>query len=320
MLASCLVKLRLCIPFAACALLLGNAFQQPAACQAQEFPGAGPVKKVHDGFQFTEGPAYDGQKFLYFTDIPNNRIHRTDLKGGLEVFLEPSGKCNGLMLDGKGTLIACRMDGELIAVDTSTKKITTLAREYEGKRFNACNDLVIDKQGGIYFTDPRYAAPDPWPQKIEAFYYRSPKGDVTRLAEDLIAPNGIILSPDEKTLYVLPSMQKELMAYDVLGPGKIGKGKVLYEIMQPAGKTTSGGDGLSVDVDGNLYLTTDLGVQVVSPQGKLLGIIAFPEQPANCAFGGPGNKTLFATCRTGLYSVDLPKPGYVFPGVVNIQP
>ncbi|XZE43746.1 SMP-30/gluconolactonase/LRE family protein [Pirellulaceae bacterium SH467] len=302
------------------AFFLGTFATNQSNGHAQDFPTAGPVKKVHDGFQFTEGPAYDGKKYLYFTDIPNNRILRTDLIGGLEVFLEPSGKCNGLMLDGKGTLIACRMDGELIAVDTSSKKVTTLSGEFQGKRFNACNDLVIDKQGGIYFTDPRYAAPEPWPQKVESFYYRSPSGNVSRLGEQLTAPNGIILSPDEKTLYVLPSMQKELMAYEVLEPGKIGSGKVLYEIKQPAGKTNSGGDGLSVDVDGNLYLTTDLGIQVVSPQGKLLGIIQLPEQPANCAFGGPGNKTLFATCRTGLYSVELAKPGHVFPGVVKLQP
>jgi gluconolactonase len=285
--------------------------------QAQEFPGMGKVTKVHDGFQFTEGPAYDGKKFLYFTDIPNDRIMRTDTKGGLETFLEKCGHCNGLMFDGNGALVACRMDGELIVIDTTSKSIRTISDKYNKVRFNACNDLVVDKSGGIYFTDPRFMAPEPWPQGKEAFYYRAADGEVTRLGDDLVAPNGIILSPDEKTLYVLPSMQKQLYAYSIKSPGVLENRRVLYEIKQPKEKGDSGGDGMSVDVKGNLYLTTDLGVQIVSPNGELLGIVEFPEQPANCSFGGPEMKTLYATCRTGLYAVDMPIAGHRFSGVVK---
>jgi len=292
------------------------AWLQNPSINAQDFPGAGKALKVHGGFQFTEGPTYNG-KHLYFTDIPNDRIMRTDLKGNLEIFLEACGHCNGLMFDGNTRLIACRMDGELISVDTTSKAVKTLASNYNGKRFNACNDLVIDKTGGIYFTDPRYRAPEPWPQTQEAFYYRSTKGVVTRLGDDLAAPNGIILSPDESTLYVLPSMQKQLHAYTVKSPGDLAGKRVLFEVKQPADKENSGGDGMSVDVQGNLYLTTDIGVQVVSAQGKLLGVIPFPEQPANCSFGGPEMKTLFATCRTGLYAVDMPIPGHLFSGKVE---
>ncbi len=286
------------------------------ASLSQDFPGAGKVAKVHGGFKFTEGPAYDG-KHLYFTDIPNDRIMRTDLKGNLETFMEACGHCNGLMFDGNAKLIGCRMDGELIAIDTTTKQVKSLSSKYQNTRFNACNDLVIDKSGGIYFTDPRYMAPDPWPQGKEAFYYRSNKGEVTRLGDDLVAPNGIILSPDESTLYVVPSMQKQVHAYTVKSPGVIENKRVLVEIKQPTEKENSGGDGLSIDVQGNLYITTDLGVQVVSSQGKLLGIVAFPEQPANCSFGGREMKTLYATCRTGLYSVEMPIAGHRFFGVVE---
>ena len=292
-----------------CAAMVG-------AAAAQEFPGAGKVSKVHGGFQFTEGPTYDG-KHLYFSDIPNDRIMRTDLKGNLETFMESCGHCNGMMFDGNSKLIACRMDGELISIDTASKLVKSLLSKYQGNRFNACNDLVIDKTGGIYFTDPRYRAPDPWPQAKEAFYYRSNKGEVTRLGDDLAAPNGIILSPDEMTLYVVPSMQKQVYAYSVKSPGMIANKRVLYEIKQPAEKENSGGDGLSIDVQGNLYLTTDLGVQVVSAQGKLLGILLFPEQPANCSFGGREMKTLYATCRTGLYSVEMPIAGHLFSGKVE---
>ena len=302
----------LCVPLpliVLCAAMVG-------AAAAQEFPGAGKVSKVHGGFQFTEGPTYDG-KHLYFSDIPNDRIMRTDLKGNLETFMESCGHCNGMMFDGNSKLIACRMDGELISIDTVSKLVKSLLSKYQGNRFNACNDLVIDKTGGIYFTDPRYRAPDPWPQAKEAFYYRSNKGEVTRLGDDLAAPNGIILSPDEMTLYVVPSMQKQVYAYSVKSPGMIANKRVLYEIKQPAEKENSGGDGLSIDVQGNLYLTTDLGVQVVSAQGKLLGILSFPEQPANCSFGGREMKTLYATCRTGLYSVEMPIAGHLFSGKVE---
>jgi gluconolactonase len=283
---------------------------------AQEFPGAGVVVKVHGGFSFTEGPAYDGNH-LYFTDIPNDRIMRTDLKGNLETFMDACGHCNGLMFDGSSKLIGCRMDGELVAFDVRSKSVKSLASKYQDVRFNACNDLVIDRTGGIYFTDPRYRAPDPWPQGKEAFYYRAKNGDITRLGDDLAAPNGISLSPDESTLYVVPSMQKQVHAYTVKSPGVIDGKRVLYEIKQPQDKENSGGDGMAMDVQGNLYITTDLGVQVVSPAGKLLGVIAFPEQPANCSFGGKEMKTLYATCRTGLYSVELPIAGHIFSGKVD---
>jgi gluconolactonase len=305
-----------------CFVWMASTFCSHVTIEAQEFPGVGAVKKLHDGFKFTEGPAYDG-KHLYFTDIPNFRIMRTDLKGNLEIFLEPSGRCNGLMFDGRGTLLACRMgateeskmEPAVLAIDVASKTVKSIADRFEDKRFNACNDLVIDKSGGIYFTDPRYNAPEPWPQKVEAVYYRSKSGAVKRLEQELIAPNGVILSPDESTLYVCPSMQKQVFAYTVKAPGELTNKRLHFEIKQPSSKENSGGDGMSIDIQGNLYLTTDLGIQVVSPEGKLAGLISLPEQPANCAFGGPEMKTLFATCRTGLYAVEMPIAGHKFLGV-----
>ncbi|HEX6984671.1 MAG TPA: SMP-30/gluconolactonase/LRE family protein, partial [Planctomycetaceae bacterium] len=281
------------------------------AAAADPIPGVGPagqVKKVHGGLQFTEGPAWDGQGLLYFTDIPADRIHKTDGQK-LEVFVEPAGHCNGLMIDAAGTVYACSMDGALVSFDAKTGEKTVLAGEYEGKRFNAPNDLVIDRAGGVYFTDPRFRAPEPWPQGIEAVYYRDANGTVTRVIDGLNqkAPNGVILSPDEKTLYVVCSMQAEVMAYPVEAPGKLGEGKAFASLKQRTGGSGSGpgsgGDGLTVDAKGNLYITSGLGVQVFSPEGKLLGVIELPEQPANVTFGGPDRKTLYATARTSLYAV-----------------
>lgn len=286
---------------------------------ADQIPGIGPVSKpvkVFTDFKFTEGPAFDLKGNLYFTDIPDNKIYKVDTKGKLSVFLEPSNHCNGLMLDGSGKLLACEMDGRLVSINLKNKKVKPLAAKYEGKRFNAPNDLVVDRTGGIYFTDPHFRAPEPLPQGKVAVYYRSAEGKVTRLIDDLKAPNGVILSPDEKTLYVIPSMQKEMWAYPVTAPGKIGKGRVFCTLKQAEGykEPGSGGDGLTIDTNGNLYITTGLGLQVYSPEGKLLGIIEVPEKPANVTFGGKDNSSLFITARTSLYRIDTKAKGHRFPG------
>ncbi len=285
-----------------------------AVLAADPIPGIGPkgeVRKLHGDLQFTEGPTWDGHGQLYFSDIPANRIYQLDQAGKLSVFLEPSNHTNGLMVDG-GRLLACEMDGRLVAIDLASKKVDALAAEYQGQRFNAPNDLVVDPMGGVYFTDPHFRAPMPLPQKVVAVYYASADGQVTRLLDDLKAPNGVILSPDAKTLYVVPSLQKQMMAYPVTGPGKLGPGRVFCELQQPEGKDNTGGDGLTIDVRGNLYITSALGLQVYDPQGKLLGIISVPEQPANVTFGGADNRTLYITARTSLYAVDLEVAGHVF--------
>lgn len=284
---------------------------------ADPIPGIGPkgeVKKLHGDLQFTEGPTSDGKGNLYFSDIPANKIYKLTADNKLELFLEPSGHTNGLMIAPGGKLFASEMDGRLISIDLASKEITALAATYEGNRFNAPNDLVIDQAGGVYFTDPRFRAPMPWPQGKEAFYYRDAKGSVTRLGDNLPAPNGVILSPDEKTLYIIPSMQKQMIAYPVEAPGKLGDGKVFCELAQKDPAGNGGGDGLTIDTKGNLYITSATGVQVYSPEGKQLGTIEFPEQPANCTFGGPENKTLYVTARTGLYAVEMEATGHVFPG------
>lgn len=284
---------------------------------AEKIPGLGPVSeivKVQGGFQFTEGPASDGRGNLYFSDIPANRIYVLDAAGKVSVFLEPSNHTNGLMVNQAGKLFACEMDGRVVSIDVATKKATAVAATYNGNRFNAPNDLVLDQAGGVYFTDPHYRAPMPLPQGKVAVYYCDASGKVVRLVDDLPAPNGVILSTDEKTLYVIPTGQKEMMAYPVQSPGKLGEGRVFCSLKQKGASTNGGGDGLTIDSQGNLYITSALGLQVFDTQGKPLGIIEFPEQPANCTFGGKGNKTLYATARTSLYSVQMEVSGHAFPG------
>src|SRR5262245_11831516 len=290
-------------------------FASHLAFAADPIPGIGPkgdVKKVHGNFEFTEGPAADRQGNVFFSDVQGNKLYQVDVKGALSKLLDPSNHTNGLMVNAAGNIVACEMDGRLIEVNPKTKEVKSLADGYEGKRFNAPNDLVIDSGGGVYFTDPHFRAPMPLPQGVRAFYYRAPDGRVTRLGVVEAAPNGIILSPDEKTLYVIPSGQAEMLAYPVEAPGKIGQQRVYCTLKQAAGKTNGGGDGLTIDTKGNLYITSALGVQVFDPQGKLLGIIEFPEQPANCDFGGKDYKTLYVTARTSLYAVPMEATGHVF--------
>jgi gluconolactonase len=273
---------------------------------------SGPIVKLHTGFKFTEGPASDRRGNVYFSDIPNERIHKIDADGKLSVFREKSNRANGLMLNARGRIVACEMDGQIALYSADGKARRVLVESYNGKRFNAPNDLVIDKDRGIYFTDPTFGAPDPLPQGKAAVYYIAADEKVSRLLDDLPNPNGVILSPDEKTLYVIPSGQAEMMAYPVESPGKIGKGRVFCTLKQRREGGKSGGDGLTVDAKGNLYITSELGLQVFAPDGKMLGVIALPEVPANVTFGGKDLKTLYVTARSSVYTVPMEVKGHIF--------
>lgn len=270
----------------------------------------GEIETLHDGFRFTEGPADDGQGNVYFSDIPANRVYRVNPDGELSVFLEDSGGINGLMFDGGGTLYACQGGkGRVISIDTQTKKITVLADKVGDEPLGKPNDLVLDRQGGIYFTDPGRGA----------VYYRDAQGKVTRFADGIKRPNGVLLSPDEKTLYVIPSGQPQMMAYAVTAPGRLGKPRVFCTIEELEGQSNTGGDGATVDTEGNLYMATRAGIQVFSPRGKSLKVIRFrgfsyPKHPANVTFGGPQRRTVFITARGSLHKAKMKARGHAFPG------
>jgi gluconolactonase len=268
--------------------------------------------KLHTKFTYTAGPAADRGGNVYFTDIPNQKIHKVDKDGKLSLFREKSNRANGLMVNAKGEVVACEMAGQVVAYAADGTSRRVLADKHDGKPFNAPNDLVLDKQGGLYFTDPGFGAAKPLPQGKTAVYYLSADGKTTRLIDDLPNPNGVILSPDEKTLYVIPSGQAAMMSYPVEAPGQLGTGKVFCTLRQPKGAKNSGGDGLTVDVKGNLYITSQLGLQVFAPDGKHLGIIKVPEVPANVTFGGADFKTLYVTARTSLYTIPMEVAGHQF--------
>ncbi len=287
---------------------LGLPFAGGNVLGAEPLPALGEPTKSHTGFKFTEGPAADHRGNLYFSDIPNNRIHKIDADGKLSTFLENSRACNGLMLDARGRLVACQGDEKrVIAIDLASKSVDVLADRCDGKPVGTPNDLVVDQTGGVYFT-----APD-----IGTVFFISSTGKVVRVQSDLPRPNGIILSPDEKTLYVLPSGSGDVLAYPVERPGVVGKAKVLCNLeADPKQPGRPGGDGLAIDVRGRLYLTRPVmkTVFVVDPDGTALDKIRLPEEPSNCVFGGKNSKTLYVTAGSSVYAVAPGATGHRFAG------
>lgn len=306
---------RLSLAFAFSFLLVTTLTAAEPAAQ-EPIPGVGPigpVTKVHGDFVFTEGPAVNAAGDLFFSDTRDEKIYKLDTDGKLSVYITPTHKGNGLFVRANGDIVCCEMDSGRLST-LRNGKAEPLVEQYDGKRFNAPNDLVIDRDGGVYFTDPTFNAPKPAPQDKTAVYYL-PLGAsaAVRVIDELTQPNGVLLSPDEKTLYVFPSGTPDMRAYSIEAPGKLGPGRVLCSLKQVEGKNNGGGDGCEVDAKGNVYIASALGLQVFDPQGKLLGIIAFPEQPSNACFGGRDHKMLYVTARTSVYSVPMEVAGHVFP-------
>lgn len=254
------------------------------------------VKKLADGFMFTEGPAVDKKGNIFFSDIPNSRIHKWTLDGTLSTFRENSGRANGLFLDKKGNLLACEGGNRRVTSISPDGKVTVLVDQYNGKKLNSPNDLWIHPNGGIYFTDPRYGGNDGL--ELDGFhvYYIAPdRKTVTRVLDNLVKPNGVIGSPDGKKLYIADPGDSKTYVYRIKKDGSLGNRKLI---------APEGSDGMTLDERGNLYLTRS-GVEVYSPEGTRILSIKVPEGPANVCFGGKDRKTLFITARTGFYSLRM---------------
>jgi gluconolactonase len=263
-------------------------------------PGA-TLEKLAGGFAFTEGPTSDKDGNVFFTDQPNNRILKWSADGKLTTFLQPAGRSNGMYFDARGNLLACADEKtELwsIALDGTH---TVLASEFAGKPLNGPNDVWERPDGALYFTDPFYKR-DWWdystrPQDSEQVYFLSAdRRRLVRVTTDFVRPNGITGTPDGRTLFVADRRADRTYRFDIQPDGTLTNKRLLCEL---------GSDGMTLDTEGNLYLTGQ-GVSVFDANGVKIEQIDVPEPwTANVSFGGRDHQTLFITASTGLYAIKL---------------
>lgn len=289
------------------------------------------MEKLAEGFNWSEGPTWlHRQKKVVFSDVPENIIYEWSEKDGLRTFLKPSGYTgtsidfreqgsNGLTTDRSGNLVICQHGDRRISRHDGNGRFTPLATTYGLRKFNSPNDLVFDRRGNLYFTDPPYGLHglNESPLKELMFngvYLRRPSGEVVLLTREMTFPNGIALSPDEKTLYVnqSDSAKPVVMAFPVKADGTVGEGRVFFDAAPLAAKGLKGmPDGLKVDVQGNLWATGPGGVLVIAPDGHLLGILKTGEATGNCCWGDDGS-TLYITADMYLLRIRTLTRGHGF--------
>ena len=274
----------------------------PSAGRAADLvaPGAKPAK-LAGGFKFTEGPAVAANGDVYFTDIPNNRIHKWSVADKkLSTFAEETNGANGLYFADDGSLYACQGNAKrVVAYTPDGSDTSSLAKRYDGKKFNKPNDLWIDAKGGIYFSDPNYGNKELSQDGMHVYYIQPGGEEVVRVADGFKTPNGLIGTPDGSTLYIADIGGGKIYRYVIQEDGSL-KDKKLF--------CKSGSDGMTLDQHGNVYLTSGT-VKVFNPKGEQIADLKFPESPANVVFGGKELKTLFVTARTGFYSLDMAVTG-----------
>ena len=284
------------------------------------------IEKIAGGFTFIEGPLWRPEGALWFSDVVGNVVRQWTPDGKVIEILRPGGYDkndapagsfigpNGMIADKDGAVLLVQHGNRRIVRITKGDplKVTTFLDKFEGKRFSSPNDLVYGSDGALYFTDPPYglAKADEDPAKELPFngVFRYAGGKLKVLIKDMTRPNGLAISPDQKTLYVANSDEKRMvwMRYDLAADGSVSNGRVFFDVT--ADKEDGLPDGMKVDAQGNLYGTGPGGVWVFSPDGKHLGTIKPPETPANCGWGDDG-KSLYMTARTGLYRIKLAAAG-----------
>ena len=294
--------------------------------------------KTATAIAFTEGPAADADGNIFFSDILDNRIMKLSAEGVLSVFRQDSGRTNGNLFDLHGRLVSCEGAEfgpggrrRIVRTDLQTGEIKILTERYEGKRYNSPNDLAIDGRGRIYFTDPCYSDRSIMETDIEGVYRIDGDGTVSRVLEQpsIQRPNGIAISPDDRILYLVDSNpnhggNRKIWAFDLHLDGTLTGQRLIYDFAPGRG-----GDGLRVDVEGNLWVAAGInvprhsgetaevppGVYVISPKGELLGRIPVPEDLiTNLTFAGPDKRTLFITAGKSLFKIQINVSGWtLFP-------
>jgi len=294
-----------------------------------------PVEVIAQGYSWSEGPIWvkDGG-FLLFSDVKENTVFKWKQGEGAKPYLKPSGftgtpprggemGSNGLTLDPSGHLTLCQHGDRRVArmdapLGSPAATFTTLAGNYQGKKFNSPNDLVFKRNGDLYFTDPAYGMEKGWDDPgrelpFAGVYRRTASGEVSLLTKDMTRPNGLAFSPDEKLLYVAQSDETAAIwrVFDVKPDGTISNSRVFFDATSMTKGKKGLPDGMKIDTDGNLYATGPGGVFIISPQGKHLGTIVTGQATSNCAFGDDGH-TLYMTADYFVMRVRLKAKGQGF--------
>ena len=258
------------------------------------------VEQVGSDFSFTEGPTADKDGHVYFTDQPNDRIYVWDENEGISLWLEGTGRSNGMYFDSNNRLYTCADEKNELAYFDENKNLVPFCDSYDNKHLNGPNDVWVSPKGGIYFTDPYYHRS--WwneshkeMQNVRGAYYLSVNGELSLEIDDLNTPNGLVGTPDGNTLYVADIRDNKTWRYDIMPDGKLAN-KTFF--------APKGSDGMTIDNKGNIYLTSGK-VWVYNPKGELIEEIEFPESPSNVCFGGSDRDTLFVTARTGVYILKM---------------
>lgn len=271
------------------------------------------LDRLATGFTFTEGPVWMGDHLL-FSDIPNNRtIKYRPLAEGPEIttFRNPTGNANGLTLEHEGGILACEHSGRRVSRIDRQGNVETLVDNFEGKKLNSPNDVIVRSDGSIFFTDPPYGLRNHTEDKelpYNGVFRVGTDGKMQLLVDDFERPNGLAFSPDEKTLHIADTARGHIRAFSVAEDGSLSDGRVFAELKAAPGE---GGapDGMKVDREGNVYCTGPGGVWIFDRQGRFLGRIATPEVPANIGWGDADWRTLYITAKTSLYRIRLSVPG-----------
>lgn len=284
--------------------------------------GNAPLEVLHDGCLWAEGPVWSGDgDYLVWSDIPNNRMMRWVPELGVTTFRLPSNYVNGNTRDRQGRLISCSHGARAVLRTEHDGTITTLADSYDGKRLNSPNDVVVKSDGTIWFTDPPYGIlsdyegykADQEQAACHVFRLDPADGSLSVVADDMAKPNGLAFSPDEAVLYVSDTGRShdadwpmQIRAYDVRGAAL--ENSRLFTIVDSGLP-----DGFRVDVEGNIWTSAGLGVNVYDPAGTLLGRIHTGAKTSNVVFGGPKRNRLFITCSQYVMSTYVATRGAQWP-------
>ena len=272
------------------------------------------VEFIKDKFEGTEGPIALPDGSVIFTETRANRVTRIAEDNSTSTYFDNSNGTNGIAFTKKGELVSVQNLKPQVGVVYPKGSEKVWVDNYQGKPFQRPNDLVIDKKGGVYFTDigvqPKGEITEP---ARPAVYYTTADGKITQVLNDVERPNGVQLSRDEKTLYLANTAGEYLLAYPVLGKGKLGDRKDFAKLAgyeKGENGFSSGADGIAIDDKGNVYVATNKGVEVFDEKGTALGIISVPHKPQNIAFAGKDKKTLYIVGRGAAYKVAVLTPGF----------